>query len=236
MQRLPEPELMDDPLQAQAYAAADFEASDAAFTQRILGHVATIRPCHQSEAPLTIIDLGCGPGNISFRLAEALPHANLLAVDGAAAMVDQGLARQRTDPQRWPRLHFHRSRLPLDPADLLPLPVDHQPPFQLIVCNSLLHHLHDPSGLWSTVKALAAPRALLMLRDLRRPDTEDQLQQLVRLHAAQAPEILRRDFSNSLRAAFTPEEVAIQLREAGLETFAIQALEDRYLEVWGVLP
>ena len=96
MERIVEPELMDDPLQARAYAEADFDRSDQAFTERFLGLFG--QPFPRPPAPAAapdpvsavgdgIVDLGCGPGNISFRLAAALPNARVLGVDGAASMV-----------------------------------------------------------------------------------------------------------------------------------------------------
>ena len=66
MERVPEPELMDGAEQAAAYAAADFSASDGAVIMR-LGELFP-----EGLGP-RLVDLGCGPGNISFRLAELRP-------------------------------------------------------------------------------------------------------------------------------------------------------------------
>ena len=63
MNRTPEPELMDGLEQAQAYAAADFAAGDQALIERL----AQLFP---GGLGARLVDLGCGPGNISFRLAE----------------------------------------------------------------------------------------------------------------------------------------------------------------------
>jgi hypothetical protein len=58
MLRIPEPELMDEAGQVLAYAQADFAASDAAMVERLA------QLC--GEDPGTaLVDLGCGPGNIS---------------------------------------------------------------------------------------------------------------------------------------------------------------------------
>jgi hypothetical protein len=43
--RIVEPELMDDPFQARAYAEADFDRSDQAFTERFLAFFASQQPC-----------------------------------------------------------------------------------------------------------------------------------------------------------------------------------------------
>lgn len=248
MERICEPELMDDPLQAAAYAAADFCRSDDACTASILRRLAAL-PAALAAPPsadgpaggadqgrgLRIADLGCGPGNISFRLADALPAARLLGIDGAAAMLAPALELMHREPTRWPGLRLLRALLPLEPDAFEAVPADWRPPYQLVVSNSLLHHLHDPAVFWEEVKRIAAPAALLVLRDLRRPAGPSELEDLVALHAAAAPAVLRRDFSHSLRAAFTPEEIRAQLAEADLEGFEVIPVGDRHLEVAGRL-
>lgn len=55
MQRIPEPELMDDVVQAAAYAQADFEDAHARFIE-------LFRAAFPDEAPAgNVLDLGCGP-------------------------------------------------------------------------------------------------------------------------------------------------------------------------------
>jgi trans-aconitate 2-methyltransferase len=234
MDRICEPELMDDPLQAQAYAAADFGLTDQAFTERILALLSS--RSHPGVNEQKILDLGCGPGNISFRLADALPEAKVLGIDGAAAMLALAEERRNSQPARWPFLHFHQARLPLSAEGLAALSAGFGPPYGVIVSNSLLHHLHDPAVLWQAVVQWAGPGTLVMVRDLRRPPSTEALQELVERHAADAPDVLRRDFANSLAAAFLPEEVEAQLEPAGLSCLKVETIEDRYLEVRGQLP
>lgn len=233
MERICEPELMDDPHQAQTYALADFEDSDRAFTAHILALLAG-RP--SGRAVGTILDLGCGPGNISFLLAEALPHTPVLGVDGAGAMLALAEARQGQAPERWAHLHFHQALLPLTAETLATLAAPFDPPYDLIVSNSLLHHLHDPAVLWRTVRALGGPGTLVVVRDLRRPPHARALEALVAHHGAEFPPVLRRDYANSLAAAFLPEEVEAQLAAAQLGTLKVTSVDDRYLDVGGLLP
>ena len=246
MKRIREPELMDDPLQARAYAEADFSGTDQAFTERILTLLAAFdaghgAPVAAADSPLSlaaprILDLGCGPGNISFRLAAALPRASLLGIDGAAAMLALAERKRLVEHQRWLHLRFHQACLPVAAGLLEALPASFAPPYSLIVSNSLLHHLHDPAVLWRAVRQWAAPGALVVVRDLRRPASLEGLRTLVRRHAAAAPPVLRRDYANSLAAAFRPEEVEAQLGAEGLFSLRVEPLDDRYLEVRGRLP
>jgi hypothetical protein len=69
--------------------------------------------------------------------------------------------------------------------------------------------------------------------DLMRPNSRESAEALVEEHAAGEPEILRRDFFNSLLAAFRPEEVREQIKAAGLHSFAVEAVSDRHLIAFG---
>ncbi|MCP9848647.1 trans-aconitate 2-methyltransferase [Cyanobium sp. Morenito 9A2] len=229
MERLPEPELMDDPLQAQAYAAADFSASDQALVERIATRFGPVPGGDGLGLGERIVDLGCGPGNISFRLAERFSSAAVLGLDGSAAMLGFATDRLAAEPQRWPRLRFQQALLPLGDPAAWPVP------FSAVVSNSLLHHLHEPQVLWQAVGLLAAEGAAVHIHDLRRPSGEAALQALVARHAAGAPAVLRRDYANSLHAAFSRQEVEDQLARAGLRGLSVRDRDDRYLEISGRL-
>ena len=45
--------------------------------------------------------------------------------------------------------------------------------------------------------------------------------------------MLKRDFHQSLLAAYTPDEVRAQLATAGLDQLKVEAVSDRHLIVWG---
>lgn len=223
MQRIPEPELMTGLEQARAYAEADFSGSDQAFLARV-------RQLFPEGLGERLVDLGCGPGNISFRLASSYPMAEVFALDGSASMLalaqEQLQHQLQQEPQLAERLRFVQAVLP-DPA----LPGG----ASAVLSNSLLHHLHDPGVLWRSLRQLAAPGAAVYVKDLRRPAGLADAEALRARHLADAPPVLQHDYLASLQAAFTPEEVAAQLSAAGLGCLQLAALEDRYLEVWGRL-
>ena len=237
MQRTPEPELMDDPHQVAAYATADFSGSDNAFVQR-LRDLCGQQGLASRPDPL-LMDLGCGPGNISERLASAWPDAEVVGVDAAATMLS--CARQRAAEARSGVIYRQasmqelavrgRSALAAPPGGSL-----HIREADAVVSNSLLHHLHEPLHLWRAIRRLAAPGALVLHRDLRRPASGDAARGLLKRHAIDAPEVLRRDYLASLHAAFTAAEVRNQLEAAGLDGLSVVEVEDRYLEISGRLP
>ncbi|NJD32875.1 MAG: class I SAM-dependent methyltransferase [Gammaproteobacteria bacterium] len=221
MQRIPEPELMDEFEQARAYAEADFGEPN----ERFVGYFET-----EIEPPRcgTVLDLGCGPGDIVLRLARRHPELCVHGLDGSAAMLEFGRARLRAEPALEARVRFVEGLLP---GASLPLPR-----YDAVVSNSLLHHLHDPLVLWRAVRELGAPRAPVLVMDLYRPASTGVAQEIVEAYAGEEPEVLKRDFFNSLCAAFEPGEVREQLEACGLGSLGIRLVSDRHLLVAGRLP
>ena len=223
MQRRLEPELMNGDAQVQAYAVADFSSGDQATLEAIQQLLFTTSPL---PADPLVVDLGCGPGNITLRLAELLPNARIVGIDGAESML--ALARERAQQQQL-EISFLCQTL----QEVLKGPLLGQA--DLIVSNSLLHHLHQPGLLWTVSQALAAPGCRALHRDLRRPASDAEIQQLLLKHLPSAPEVLQHDFAASLAAAFEPHEVTTELQRLGLDQLTVSAEDDRYLVVSGLV-
>ena len=216
-QRIPEPELMDDEAQAEAYATTDFSEPHQAFVT----HFSQRFP-HFSGGE--VMDLGCGPADITVRFALAYPRARLFGVDGAKAMLDCGrrLVRQRDLHQRIELREL-----------LLPCPGFPERTHDAVICNSLLHHLPDPAVQWTVAAACAGPGAPIFVMDLYRPATSEQARALVEQHSGDASELLKQDFYNSLLAAYREPEVRDQLATAGLGHLTVELVSDRHMVVWG---
>jgi SAM-dependent methyltransferase len=147
-------------------------------------------------------------------------------VDASTAMLDlAGVAAARAGEVE--RVAFHRWYLPDDAA-----PRD---TYDLAFSNSLLHHLADPAALWSWLRAHLASGTPFFAMDLLRPDSPDAARRLVDQYAAGEPEVLRTDFYNSLRAAYRPDEVRLQLTAASLDALQIAVVSDRHFIVSGTL-
>jgi SAM-dependent methyltransferase len=227
MQRITEPELMDDQAQSEAYAAADFAEAHS----RI---VDTFGSCFPGEDVAGhVLDLGCGPGDICFRFAARYPGCSVMGVDGSRAMIRLANARKARESVTGDRVRFIEGLLPgasIPPGVSIP-----KVPFAAVISSSLLHHLHEPQVLWETVLRVASPGTKVYVADLFRPETVAEVRRLVDEYAAGEPDILRRDFYNSLCAAFEPHEVEAQLAAAGLAGLAVDVISDRHLVVHGVL-
>lgn len=217
MQRIPEPELMSDEDQAIAYANADFEEPHNHFISRLKNSVADVIP----ESGLAM-DLGCGAADISIRFAKVFRNYRIDALDGSNAMLAEGVKAVNESGLS--------KRINLIEAYLEEATLTHKK-YDVIFSNSLLHHLHEPMLLWNCIKnAKGQPSVFIM--DLMRPDSEEKVEWMVKEYAAGEPEILQRDFFNSLKAAFTPDEVKQQLNDAGLDNFEISVVSDRHLTIF----
>lgn len=218
MDRVIEPELMDDDAQARAYSEASFAEPHERFVDLFVERFGF--PSGRA------LDLGCGPADVTARLARRCPELAIDGVDGSAAMLRYGRERIAAAGLA-ARVTLTQALLPRDPA-----PHTH---YDVVVSNSLLHHLHDPGVLWAAVSQLAAPGARVFIMDLMRPESAAAVARLVHEHARGEPELLRRDFEASLFAAFTPTEIEAQLADAGLGTLRLDVVSDRHLTVSGRL-
>lgn len=218
MKRILESELMDDVAQVRAYARADFADENQGFVDRFREYFPDWTGGH-------VLDLGCGPGDIPIRFLRAFPDARVTGVDASRPMLDlaaeavaeAGLADKVT--LRCER--FQALTLP-EQADAL-------------LSNSLLHHVPNPLQFWFHLKQWAMPGACVLVMDLLRPESPEAAQSLVDQYAPGEDPLLKRDFFNSLLAAFTEDEVAAQLAQMNLSRLLIDVPDDRHWVVGGVI-
>ncbi len=214
--RVPEPELMDDDEQARAYAEADFAEPHNHFVQLLK------ETFPQLPSTGTALDLGCGPGDITLRFARAFPAWSVEGWDASEAMLHYGYQAVAAAGLQ-DRITLKKVYVPQSDTASFPL----------IFSNSLLHHLADPMALWTEVKQQSGPETAVFIMDLMRPAKRKTASHFVDLYAQGEPEVLRRDFFNSLLAAYRVNEVKDQLVKAGLGELQVREVSDRHLIVWG---
>jgi ubiquinone/menaquinone biosynthesis C-methylase UbiE len=218
MNRTPEPELMLEQEQARAYFEANFEEPHGRFIELFA------RSFPGETAVGDVLDLGCGSADISLRFARAYPQARVHGVDGSEAMLrfgKQAVCREELEE----RVQLIHCTLPT-----MELP---RKSYDVVISNSLLHHLQDPQVLWQTIKQLALPEAPIFVMDLMRPGSQKQAEELTETYAAGEAEILKRDFYRSLLAAYREDEIQSQLQEAGLNQLSVEVVSDRHMIVLG---
>jgi trans-aconitate methyltransferase len=118
----------------------------------------------------TLLDIGCGDGKISARLAEILKHGQVLGVDASPAMIQ--LAARQFPPQTFPNLSF----VEMDAADL------HLPRrFDVAFSNATLHWVKDQSAVLRGVHACLNPRGRLLFQLGGRGNADDVMAVITRL-------------------------------------------------------
>ena len=216
MERVLEPELMDDERQSIAYARADFSSSNQFFVDGLI---------NDFPRPLsTAVDIGCGPGDVMIRLARALPDLRITAIDASAPMITLARGAVMTEGLS-DRIELVQGYVPGVALNALS--------FDAVLSKDLLHHVPDPSVLWKEIARLARPGAVIYVMDLVRPSTPEEARRIVDRVAAREDPILREDFYNSLCAAFTVDELREQVAAAGLDLEVRQA-GDRHAIISGV--
>jgi ubiquinone/menaquinone biosynthesis C-methylase UbiE len=217
MKRIPESELMDDEHQSLAYARADFSASNQWFVNRL-----------RAEYPQyleRVIDIGCGPADVLIRLAKATPDIQITAIDGSRPMIK--LAQQAV------RAAGLEGQIKLMQGHMPGLPLEEHS-YDAVLSKDVLHHLPDASALWKEAKRPGRPGALVFVMDLCRPETPDAARRIVDETVPAESPVLKRDFYNSLCAAFTVDEVREQVRHAQQE-FQVAQVTERHMLVKGFL-
>lgn len=218
MDRILEPELMDDDEQVVAYANADFAEENQGFVDRFREYFPDFAEGH-------ILDLGCGPGDIPIRLARAFTGCRVTGIDASAPMIRFAERAVQAEGLQ-DRITFRCERFERLPGANV---VD------AAVSNSLLHHLPNPLQFWNKLRQLVKPGSPVLVMDLLRPDSPEEAQAIVDRYAAGEPDILRRDFYNSLLAAFTEDEITSQLARMNLTRLLIDVVDDRHWVVGGIV-
>lgn len=216
MNRVLEPELMDDERQSLAYARADFSTSNQLFVDGLNRDF--------PQQLRTAVDIGCGPGDVMIRLSRERPDLQITAVDGSAPMIS--FARRAVASAGL----GHRIAVVQGYVPGVALPAHS---FDAVLSKDLLHHVPEPSSLWKEIARLGRPGAVIYVMDLIRPRTREDAQEIVDRVAASEDPILRQDFLNSLCAAFTLDELREQVAAAGL-SLDVRQISDRHALVSGL--
>jgi trans-aconitate 2-methyltransferase len=100
------------------------------------------------DAPAHVVDLGCGPGNVTAILRQRFPAADVIGVDGSAAMLEK--ARAATPDCRFEQADFFQWQ-PDRPPDL-------------IYSNAALQWVGEHEALFPRLLAFLAPGGVLAIQ------------------------------------------------------------------------
>lgn len=209
--RLLEPEVMDSPQEAADYDAMDFTVVNQAFADLALELY--------SYPTGKILDLGTGTAQIPLLVALVRPHWQITGVDLATSMLELGQQHiQRANLQH---------QITLLKADAKALPFgDHK--FDLIISNSLVHHLPDPLPFFQEIQRLLDPNGAVLIRDLLRPASQSELEKILEKHGGDSNPNQLKLFRDSLQASFTLGEIQTLIDQAGIKNVTLYQSSDRH--------
>jgi ubiquinone/menaquinone biosynthesis C-methylase UbiE len=242
--RVPEPEVMDDSDEVEAYSSAAAQAHLDKIDDTFVEHAARLVSGRTRGRAL---DIGTGPGQIVLKLARRLLGWQFAGVDRSPNMIRQAreaarvvLAGERN--ARPPSETFAAHSAPENRLVVMPESAPQRPPkavtlapasrveffvadgsrlpfpgasFDLVMCNSVLHHLADPQRLFAEIARLAKPGGAILVRDLRRP-SRLAFPLHVRWHGRHYSGLMYKLYCASVHSAYTAQELEGMLRGSPL--------------------
>lgn len=217
-----EPEVMDTPEEAADYDQMDHADVNRRFVAELLTELSSR---DRLEADLHWLDVGTGTAQIPIEFCRASPVGRVTAIDLANEMLIR--ARANIDAagleQRIALQQCDSKRLPFADAS-----------FTVVASNSMIHHIPEPRHSFAQMLRVLRPGGLLFLRDLLRPETNEQVEQLVKLYAGGENDHSQQMFRQSLQAALTLDELRESLGESGISFDLLRQTSDRHwtLQAW----
>jgi ubiquinone/menaquinone biosynthesis C-methylase UbiE len=210
LERVLEPELMDDPDEAQSYNEMDHSEVNRRFVAELLA-------C--GELGNDVLDLGTGTALIPIELCQQHATCRVMASDAAVSMLD--LARYNV------AVASLDLRIQLHHGDSKQLRFEDDM-FDCVMSNSLIHHVAAPSLVLAEIVRVCKPGGRVFIRDLYRPTSAEEVESLVATYAGQETPFNQQLFRQSLCAALTLLEIQQLVAELGFEPHTVQMTSDRH--------
>lgn len=209
--RVLEPEVMDSWEEAVEYDAMDFTEVNTAFAKSVI----ELGP----NFPAKLLDVGTGTARIPVLIALERPQWQLRGIDLAENMLHLGLQHVKTAGLE--------QQIFLEAVDAKKMPYpDGQ--FQMVISNSLVHHLPDPLPFFHEIARVLHPQGAIFIRDLLRPRDVATMNTLVDSIGAEYDEHQKKLFRDSLNAALTLDEVNNLIEQVNLSDVKVYQSSDRH--------
>ena len=229
MERTVEPELMERKEQVLSYAKGDFSEGENNLINQI-NHYLIKNNIYLNKKEL-IVDLGCGPGNISEKLSIKWPKANVVGIDGSKEMIKIAELNKKSslNRSRFKNLHY----ICADIKSLKLSDISFGKNISLLVSNSLIHHITYLDDFFNSIERLSSNSTINFHKDLKRPNDEKSALYLKEKCGEKYNDILTNDYYASLRASYTTKELKDFIFENKLSSLEVFEEGDQYLVVYG---
>ena len=228
MERVPEPELMEEKEQVISYDEADFSEGEVNLINQINQYLLK-KNISLGEKDL-IVDLGCGPGNISEKLAIKWPNTAVVGIDGSKEMILRAEYNNSIyNQKKLKNLRYICS----DIKDIKSNNFLFKKRISLLVSNSLIHHITNLEDFFNTIRILSSNITVNFHKDLKRPLDEKSALELKAQCSTKYNEILTNDYYASLRASYTFKELKNFILDNDLSSLDVFEEGENYLIVYG---
>ncbi len=199
--RVPEPEVMSEAEEVEAYASAAVQAYLDSIDNTLVDQALLLGP-----PTGLLLDVGTGPGGIPLKIARHCANLRVVGIDRSANMILAARRAAREESLSSRALFF------VGDASQLCFPDES---FDWVLSNSLLHHLRNPLAVLNEMARVARPNGTVLLRDLRRP-SRPVLPLHVRWYGRYYSGLMKKLYEDSVKSAYTHDELADLLRRSSL--------------------
>ena len=229
MDRRAEPELMNTKNQVESYSEADFSKGEIKFIRLIKNYL------KKNNIQLTrndlIVDLGCGPGNISEKLSKEWPNTSVLGIDGSKEMIHKANIRKNLQEKPLNNLNY----LCEDIKNIKLVDISDKKHINLLVSNSLIHHITHINEFFECILSLSSENTLNFHKDFIRPINEKYALELKAECASKYNETLTNDYYASLQASYRADELRNHIADKNLVHLDVLEEDNKYLIVYGTV-
>ena len=229
MERTVEPELMERKEQVISYAGADFSEGENNLINQI-NYYLIKNDINLNKGEL-IVDLGCGPGNISEKLSIQWPKASVIGIDGSKEMIRIAELNKKTS-SNCGRLK-NLSYICADIKTLKLSDISLKKNISLLVSNSLIHHIPYLDDFFNCLEILSSNQTINFHKDLKRPNDEKLALELKEKCAEKYNDILTNDYYASLKASYTAKELNNFIFKSKFSSLEVFEEGNQYLVIYG---
>ena len=212
LHRILEPEVMDTLEEAFEYDSMDHSQVNEVFCNDFFA-------ARNLNDGVRILDVGTGTAQIPIAMCKRNSGLKITAIDLAESMLTLGNKNIQTA-----RLEDSITLVQVD-SKKMPYPDES---FDQVVSNSIIHHIPNPVECFKEMIRVTKKDGLLFIRDLLRPFSMVELQNIVNLHAGDATPKQKQLFTDSLHASLSLAEVREMVKRFGFEAFTVIQSSNRH--------
>jgi len=212
LHRILEPEVMDTLEEAFEYDSMDHSQVNEVFCNDFFA-------ARNLTDGVQILDVGTGTAQIPIAMCKRNSGLKITAIDLAESMLTLGNKNIQTA--------LLEDCITLVQVDSKKMHYSDES-FDQVISNSIIHHIPNPVECFKEMIRVTKKDGLLFVRDLLRPDSIAELQNIVNLHAGDATPKQKQLFTDSLHASLSLTEVREMVKLFGFEAFTVIQSSNRH--------